>query len=306
MKAVRMHDFGGPEVLTVDDVEAPRPGPGEVLIKVAAASVNPVDYKMREGAYLKREQLPAILGRDVAGQIASCGEGVSDFQPGDEVFVMLDPGHGGYAEFVTARAEVCANAPKGLSEVEAAAVPLAAMTAWQGLFDAGGLAAGQNVLIHGAAGGVGHFAVQFAKARGAKVFATCSDKDVAFVRELGADAVIDYQTQRFEDVARDIDVVFDLVNGETQDRSWAVVKDGGIIVSTLRAPAEDAAKRHHARGAHYSAHPDGRELRQIALLIEAGEVRPHIARTFALDEAAQAEEVLERDHVQGKIVLEVR
>ena len=180
------------------------------------------------------------------------------------------------------------------------------MTAWQGLFDKGGLASGQSVLIHGAAGGVGHFAVQLAKARGAKVFATCSAKDVDFVRDLGADEVIDYEAQRFEDIASDIDMVFDLVNGETQDRSWDVLKDGGIIVSTLRAPPEEKAKQHHGRGAHYMAHPDGRELRQIAMLIEAGEVRPHIARTFALADAARAEETLEKDHIQGKIVLEVR
>ncbi|HKT53574.1 MAG TPA: NADP-dependent oxidoreductase, partial [Caulobacteraceae bacterium] len=160
MKAVRMHDFGGPEVLMVDEVERPEPASGEVLIKVRAASVNPIDYKMREGAYLKREQLPTTLGRDVAGQVERCGEDVGDLKPGDEVFVLLDQGHGGYAEYVTASAQNCAKAPKGLSEIEAAATPLAAMTAWQGLFDKGGLASGQSVLIHGAAGGVGHFAVQ--------------------------------------------------------------------------------------------------------------------------------------------------
>jgi NADPH:quinone reductase-like Zn-dependent oxidoreductase len=305
MKAVRMHDFGGPEVLSVDEVAAPEPGPGEVLIKVRAASVNPVDYKMRQGARMERSQLPLILGRDVAGRVERCGEGVTTFNPGDEVFVMLEMGHGGYAEYVTAKAELCAMPPKGLSEVESAAVPLAAMTAWQGLFDKGGLVSGQNLLIHGAAGGVGHFAVQLAKARGAQVFATCSDKDVAFVRDLGADTVIDYHAQRFEEIARDIDVVFDLVNGETQDRSWDVLKNGGIMVSTLREPPEADARRRHARGAHYMAQANGRELRQIAMLIEAGEVKPHIDRTFALDQAAAAEDALEKDHVQGKIVLEV-
>lgn len=306
MKAVRIHEFGGPETLRVEDLPMPKPGEGEVRIRVMAASVNPVDYKMRNGGYLPSTALPLTLGRDVAGLVDSVGPGVQDFLAGEAVFAMLDRAHGGYVEYVTQAAGNCASKPAKLDFIQAAAVPLAGLTAWQGLFDQGGLQAGQRVLIHGAAGGVGHFAVQFARARGATVIATCSGRDADFVESLGASEVIDYHEERFEDRVLDVDLVYDLIGGETQDRSWQVLKTGGTLVSTLKAPDKAKAAARHARGVHYMAEPSGQELAEIAKLIDAGQVVPRIDRVFALDDAAEAETALEHDHVRGKIVLEVQ
>jgi NADPH:quinone reductase-like Zn-dependent oxidoreductase len=305
MKAIRIHEFGGPEVLRVEDLPTPEPGPGEALIRVCASSVNPVDYKIRNGGYTSADKLPLTLGRDVAGVVDRLGAGAEGFAPGAKVYAMLARDKGGYAEFVTARAEDCAAMPARLDFIQAAAVPLAALTAWQGLFDYGGLKAGQTVLIHGASGGVGHFAVQFAHARGARVIATASAANIDFIQGLGAHEVIDYHAQRFEDVVHDVDLVYDLVGGETQDRSWGVLKEGGILVSTLKQPDKTAASDHKVRAAHYMAHPDGAQLAEIARLIDAGKVTPTIACTFPLAEAAAAEHALETKHVRGKIVLAV-
>jgi NADPH:quinone reductase-like Zn-dependent oxidoreductase len=304
MKAVRIHEFGGPEVLKVENQPRPEPAAGEVLVRVEAASVNPVDYKMRNGGYVPQSALPLTLGRDVAGIVETAAE-TGGFKDGDAVFAMLDRDRGGYVEYVAVKAADCARKPERLDFIQAAAVPLAALTAWQGLFDHGHLTAGQRVLIHGASGGVGHFAVQFAKARGATVFATCSGDDLAFVRGLGADEAIDYKAERFEDRARDIDLVYDLVAGETQDRSWAVLKDGGAMVSTLEEPDKAKAAQKHARSVHYMAQPNGGQLAEIAKLIDDGKVIPTIAATFTLEDAAKAEKQLEDGHVRGKIVLEV-
>jgi NADPH:quinone reductase-like Zn-dependent oxidoreductase len=305
MKAVRIHQFGGPEVLRIEAQPRPEALPGEVLVRVEAASVNPVDYKMRNGGYVPKSALPLTLGRDVAGVVEATASEGGRFKVGDAVYAMLARDRGGYVEFVAVKAADCARKPAKLDFIQAAAVPLAALTAWQGLFDYGHLAAGQRVLIHGASGGVGHFAVQFAKARGATVFATCSGEDVDFVRGLGADEVIDYRAERFEDRARDIDLVYDLVAGETQDRSWAVLKDGGAMVSTLKEPDGAKAGAKHAHAAHYMAQPNGAQLAEIAKLIDDGKVVPTIAAVFPLEEAAQAEKQLEDEHVRGKIVLDV-
>lgn len=307
MKAVRIHQFGGPEVLRMDELPRPQAGPGEVLVEVMAASVNPVDYKIRRGGYpaVKADQLPYTLGRDVSGRVDRLGPGVTDFQPGDEIFAMLPQDRGGYVEWAAIPAELCAEKPRSLDLVQAASVPLAALTAWQGLFDHGRLVAGQRVLIHGASGGVGHFAVQFAKARGAEVFATASGQEQDFLKRLGADRAIDYKGERFEDAARDIDLVFDLIGGETQDRSWSVLKPGGALICTVQAPDPDKAKAAGVRAEHYMAQPSGAQLREIADLIDAGKVSVEIEQVFPLTEAADAERHLERDHVAGKIVLKV-
>lgn len=306
MQAVRIHDFGGPDTLKLEDLPTPHPAPGELLIRVMAASVNPVDYKIREGGYLARDSLPLTLGRDVAGTVEAVGSGVEGFGPGDAVYAMLDRSHGGYAEYAVELAAHCARKPEPLDFVQAAAVPLAGLTAWQGLFDHGRLQAGQRALIHGAAGGVGHFAVQFARARGAQVIATCSGQDIDFVLELGASEAIDYHTQKFEEVVGEVDLVFDLVGGETQDRSWTVLKHGGAIVSTLNEPDQARARAKNARGLHYMAHPDGGQLAEIARLIEDGEVKPTVDRIFPLRDAAEAERELEKAHVRGKVVLQVQ
>lgn len=307
MKAVRIRSFGGPEVLELTDIERPQPADEEVLIRVRAASVNPVDYKIRSGAYpvVKQDQLPKVLGRDVAGEIARCGKAVRNFEAGDTVYAMLDGGPGGYAEYVTVRADLVAPKPAVLDYRSAAAVPLAGLTAWQGLFDHGHLEAGQRVLIHGGAGGVGHLAVQFARAKGATVAATVASQDVEFTRHLGADQVIDYTRQRFEEEIDKVDLVLDLVAGETQERSWAVLKDGGTMISSLARPSEDRARELHARAAHFVAHPDRGELIEIGRLIDEGRVHPHVSAVFELRDAREAQAQLERHHAQGKVVLEV-
>jgi NADPH:quinone reductase-like Zn-dependent oxidoreductase len=305
MKAVRIHRFGGPEVLALEDLPAPQPGKGEVLIAVRAASVNPIDYKIRQGGFVQPDKLPMTLGRDVSGTIAKAGAETGALREGDAVYAMLASDQGGYAEQVLAKATDLAAKPATLDYVHAAAVPLAALTAWQGLFDHGGLRSGQRVLIHGAAGGVGHFAVQFAHAKGATVFATAAGKDLDFVRSLGADTVIDYKAQRFEEVARDIDLVLDLIAGETQQRSWSVVKPSGIIVSSLQKPDEAEARRRQARGTNYVAKPSGAQLVEIGRLIDAGQVRPVVSATLPLAEAARAQARLEREHLRGKVVLTI-
>ena len=307
MKAVRIHEFGGPDVLKLEDLPQPEPGPGEVLIKVRAAGVNPVDYKIREGKYpaVQADQLPVILGRDVAGMVVALGEGVDAFAVDDAVLAMLPQDRGGYAEWVTVPAELCARSPENLDMIQAASVPLAALTAWQGLFTHGELEAGQSVLIHGASGGVGPFAVQFAKQRGAQVFATASGDKRGFVESLGADRVIDYRAERFEDVVRDVDLVFDLIGGETQDRSWAAIRPGGRLVSTLQQPDDHMAAKLGILASRYTCQPDGGQLREIARLIAEDKVKVTVDKVFPLDHAGEAENHLQEHHVTGKVVLKI-
>lgn len=308
MKAVRIHAFGGPEVLRLEEIDVPQPRDDEVLIRVHAASVNPVDYKIRSGGYppVKAQQLPKILGRDIAGVIERCGSAVEQWKEGDAVYAMLDGGDaGGYAEYVCLRGELCAAKPTHLDFTEAAAVPLAAITAWQGEFDHGHLASGQHELIHGGAGGVGHFAIQFAKARGARVATTVSGRDLDFARSLGADEVIDYRSERFEEQLRDIDLVLDLVGGETQERSWEVLKAGGAMISTLKAPSEEKARERRAHAEHYMAKPSAIELTEIAGLIDADRVHPHVHAVYPLEGVAEAHRTLESGQVRGKVVLKL-
>jgi NADPH:quinone reductase-like Zn-dependent oxidoreductase len=307
MKAIRISEFGGPEVLRLVDIPTPAAGAGELLVKVAGAGVNPVDYKIRAGKYpaVKADKLPFILGRDVAGVVVECGTSVSGFSKGDAVFAMPGLGRGGYAELAVVKASEAAPKPASLSALEAGAVPLAALTAWQGLFRHGNLKAGQRVLIHGGSGGVGHFAVQFAKAKGAYVATTASPQHVGYLTHLGADEAIDYKETRFEDVVKDIDLVFDLIGGETQERSWAVLKKGGILVSTLTEPSQEQAAAHSARGMRYTVAESGADLVLIGELIDAGKVKPLLTKVYALAQAAAAQEFLEREHPAGKVVLSV-
>ncbi|MBL6455280.1 NADP-dependent oxidoreductase [Belnapia sp. T6] len=311
MKAIRIHSFGGPDALVQEDIAIPQAQDDEIVVRVLAASVNPVDYKTRAGQYpaVTQEQLPVVLGRDVCGVIENCGTRAHNMlRKGDPIYALLGRDRGGYAEYVVVKATEGAAPPRNLDPVQAAAVPLAGLTAWQGLFDHGGLQAGQRVLIHGGAGGVGHFAIQFAKARGAFVATTASGKDVDFVRGLGADQAIDYKAERFEDAVRDLDLVFDLISGETQERSWAVLKEGGILVSTLGPPDEAKARQHRARAAGYMAQPNAAQLREITGLIEAGKVRPAVEQVFPLAEVAEVAEAhrfLEGSHPRGKTVLRV-
>lgn len=306
MHAVIIRSFGGPEVLEPADLPKPNPRAGEVLIHVRAAGVNPVDYKIRSGAFGKEDTpLPAILGRDVSGTVESVGPGVSGVKLGDEVYAFLGSHSGGYAEFAIARESEVAEKPRSLGFVEAAAVPLAATTAWQALFDHGQLLPGQRVLIHGAGGGVGHFAVQFGKAKGAIVIAVADPKDFKLLKMLGADELIDYKRERFEDRAKRVDLVIDLVGGKTQERSWAVVKRGGALVSTVQPPSEQKARENGARGILFMARPQREQLIAIAKLIDDGKVVVAVNHTHPLDEAKEVHEELENEHSHGKLVLTV-
>ncbi|MEZ2224488.1 NADP-dependent oxidoreductase [Rhizobium sp. RCC_161_2] len=307
MQALRIQRFGGPEVMKIEAIDRPTPAADEVLIKVFAASVNPVDAKMREGKYpvVTEKDLPYVLGRDVSGEIAAAGNDVSSFLIGDEVFAFLSPEHGGYEEFVLAKSDEVAAMPKSLDAIGAAAVPLAGITAWQGLFDHGSLRSGQRVLIHGGAGGVGHFAIQFAKAKGAWVAVTVSADDKEFAADLGADQMIDYKLERFEDLVEPVDLVFDLIGGETQQRSLAVIKPGGALISTLQEPHKARAAELNIRVGRYTAQPNGAQLQEIAELIDQGKVKVVIASTFELREAAEAQAALRDKHTRGKVVLKV-
>jgi NADPH:quinone reductase-like Zn-dependent oxidoreductase len=306
MKAVRIHSFGNSDVMHIEEIETPQPKSGEVLIRVCAASVNPVDYKVRSGDLRPPGLLmPLILGRDVSGVVEAVGRGVSEVDVGDEVFALLDRDHGGYAEFVIVRADSVAAKPASLDHVHAAAVPLAAITAWQGLFDHGNLRRGERVLIHGAAGGVGHFAVQFAKNKGAYVIATAQQGDIGLLKALGADEVVDYRKERFEDKVTEVDLVLDLVAGETQQRSWRALKKGGCLVSTLPIQGKPDGTRSGVTGENFMAEANRWELEEIARLIDNRKVQVVVQETLPLAEVRRAHEVLEHEHVRGKVVLEV-
>jgi NADPH:quinone reductase-like Zn-dependent oxidoreductase len=307
IRKMRIHRFGEDELLHADDVEFSLPDAAQVLVRVRAASVNPVDFKIRNGKYpaVKQDRLPYTLGRDVSGFVEQCGAQAERFEVGDEVFGMVGIGGGGYAEKVVLDEKAVARKPAGLDHPQAAAMVLAGQTAWQGLFRHGGLKAGHSVLIHGGSGGVGHFAIQFAKARGARVLTTVSTENVAFAKSLGADVVIDYKTQRFEEHVSDLDLVFDLIDGETRERSWKLLKRGGILVSTLTAPPQDKANELGVRALRYTVEADGSELAQIVDLVVAGKVKPHVSKTYPLEQADRALSVLEQGHAVGKIVLVV-
>jgi NADPH:quinone reductase-like Zn-dependent oxidoreductase len=308
MHAIRIHKFGGPEVLEDDVLPVPEPQGDEILVRVEAASVNPVDYKTREGKFPKApdDALPITLGRDLSGVVEAVGTGASKVTKGQPVFALLGYDRGAYAQHVVLKPGEWAPKPDNISHVEAASVPLAALTAWQGMIDHGDLKKGQRVLIHGGAGGVGHFAIQIAKAWGAWVATTCSKEDFDFVQSLGADQPIDYKTERFEDRLVDIDLVYDLIGGDTQERSFKVLKRGGALVSTLEEPDKAKALFKNINTAHYMAKPDADELKEIASLIEAGKIRPVVHATYPLADAAKAEQALASDHVRGKIVLIVK
>ena len=309
MKAVRIHAYGGPDVLVYEDAPRPTPGAGEVLIKVYATSVNPFDCAVRAG-YMSgyfNYPLPFIPGTDASGIIEEVGAGVSNFQPGDDVYsragVTRD---GAYAEYVVVSASDVAAKPTSLDHLHAAAIPHVLLTAWQALYELANLAKGQTVLIHGAAGGVGHMAVQLARLRGAKVIGTAS-ANLKFLNEIGVDQAIDYATTPFETVVSDVDVVLDLVGGDTQQRSWAVLKPGGILLSTVQPPDEAMAAAHGVRQQYIvSAPPIGKVLTEVAALVDAGQLKVEVSEILPLQEVRQAHELIGAGHTRGKIVLEVR
>jgi NADPH:quinone reductase-like Zn-dependent oxidoreductase len=309
MKAVRIHKYGGPEVLHYEDAPRPKPAATEVLIRVHAAGVNPVDWKIREG-HLKEflnHSLPLIIGWDVSGVVEQVGRGVSRFKAGDEVFSEVELSRdGAYAEYVVVRESDAALKPKSLHHVHAASVPIAALTSWQALFDAAQLQPGQRALIHAGSGGVGHFAVQLAKWKGAHVIATASTKNQELLAEIGVDEPVDYTKQRFEDVAHDVDVVLDTIGGETQDRSFKVLNKGGALVSLVQARSREKAQALGVRALDIAGHPDGPQLAEIAKLIDAGKVKPTVDRILPLSEARRAHDLSKSGHTRGKIVLRVK
>lgn len=308
MKAVRIFNYGGPEVLRVEVAARPTPGSGELLIRVHAAAVNPVDWKVRAG-YLKDRipyPLPFIPGWDVSGVVEATGPDVTRFKKGDAVYARPDIArNGAYAEFIVVRESEVALKPRSVDHVHAAAIPLAALTAWQALFDAAGLKAGQRILIHAAAGGVGSFAVQLAKWKGAHVMGTASARNQRFLRELGVDEPIDYEKTRFEDVVRDVDVVLDTIGANTQQRSWKVLKKGGILVSIISPPSAEEAAKHGARSSYVFVQPNAAELAEIAKLVDSGKVKSMVETVLPLSEARRAQELSQTGHTRGKRVLKV-
>lgn len=308
MKAIRIHQFGGTEVLRYEDSPQPVPGADEVLIRVHAAGVNPVDAKIRAGKLQGRidHKLPLILGWDVAGTIEQTGADVTHFKSGDAVYARPDIARdGAYAEYIVVRASEVALKPESLDFIHAAAVPLSALTAWQSLFVAGDLQPGQTILIHAGAGGVGHYALQLAHWKGAHVITTASARNADFVRALGADDVIDYTRARFEDAVHEADMVFDTVGGDVQQRSWQVLKRGGILVSILALTVPDEAEQRGWRSAYVFVQPSAQQLIQIASLIDGGSIKPHVDNVMALSDAATAHILIQGGHARGKIVLNV-
>lgn len=304
MKAVRIHEYGGLDALRYEDAPKPSAKDGEILVKVHASGVNPADWKVREGKYKpdRLPPLPMILGFDLAGTVESLGDGVTSFQIGDAVYADVVAA---YAEYAAFDASLAALKPRSLDFAHAAGVPVAALTAWQALFDHGGLKSGQTVLIHGGAGGVGTFAVQFAKHIGAHVITTASARNRDFLLGLGADKVIDYNTEKFEDVVKDADVVFDTVGGDTQERSWQTLKRGGMLVSIVQPPNADTAKEHGVRAVIFSAAGNADQLAEIGELIDAGKVAVTIDTILPLADARKAQEISQSHHARGKIVLQV-
>lgn len=310
MRAIGQDTFGGPEVLKVVEVERPEPGPAEVLVRVHAAGVNPTDSWHRATGGLAGDVTPIRLGWDVSGVVEAVGIGVTQFRPGDEVFGM--PRHplpaGTYAEYVTSPARHLARKPAALSHAEAAALPLAALTAWQALVDVADVREGQRVLVHAAAGGVGHLAVQIAKARGAYVIGTAREPKHGFLREIGVDEAVDYTRTDFAEAVRDVDVVVDAIGGEYGPRSLRTLRPGGIVVS-LASPAEarlaEEAEPLGLRAVFMVVEADHAGMREIAALAESGRLRPRVDTVLPLDQAAKAHEVAESGRTTGKIVLGV-
>jgi len=308
MKAIVIHEYGGPEVLKYEDVPRPEPKENQILVRVIAAGVNPVDEAGRSERSAKffGITLPFIPGYDIAGIVEKTGGKITKFKTGDSVYAYLSlTKGGGYAEYAVASEVEAAAKPKSISFVEAAGVPVVALTAWQALIDTAKLSASQTVLIHGGSGGVGTFAIQIAKARGAKVIATASKANQDFLKQLGADVAIDYTKTEFEDVAKNVDVVLDSVGKDTLARSYGVVKKGGLIVTLVARIDQAELDKHGIRGASLGVEPDSNELTEIGKLIDEKKIKVIVSQTFPLSEAIKAQEQIATGHTRGKIVLKV-
>lgn len=308
MKAIRIHEYGDRSVLRYEDAPIPTLADDDVLVRIVASSINPVDWKVRRGylASMINYPMPLILGWDFSGVIERVGVAVKQFEPGDEVFARPDiTRNGTYAEYIAVSASEIARKPRFVSHVQAACLPLAGITAWEVLFTAGQVEAGQTVLIHAAAGGVGSLAVQLAHWKGARVIATCSAANRDLVASLGADEIIDYRTTAFQDVARDVDMVFDTQGGAVQEASWSVLRPGGILVSCSTPPDKAKAAALGLRQAFVFIQPNAAILDQLAALVEGGQLRTIIGAEFALADLALAHELSESGHARGKIAIHV-
>jgi NADPH:quinone reductase-like Zn-dependent oxidoreductase len=310
MKAVRTKRYGNEEVVELAEVQRPQPGENELLVKVRAAAVNPVDWKIRDGlGDMFGLKLPLILGCEVAGTVEALGSGgprrtgVSDFVAGDAVYGFLSAYSGGYAEYVAAPASEFVRKPKQIDFDTAASVPVAALTAWQGIFDHGELASGQRILITGASGAVGSMAVQLAKNKGAHVIGTGSSRNEEFVRKLGADEFIDYKKAKFEDKVSGVDVAFDTVGGDTQERAFQTLKRGGVLVSTVSPPSAEKAKEFGVTVAMVGVMPKPDQLAEINRLLETGKLKVRVATVLPLEEVKKAHQISASGHANGKIIL---
>ncbi len=306
MKAIVAHEYGGPDVLKYEDVPLPEPKENEILVRVIASGVNPADPLILNGKYAKEfgTHLPLVLGYDMAGVVVRAGAKVTKLRVGDPVYAYLLWG-GGWAEYCISNEGESAIKPKSIGFIDASAVPLAALTAWQALIDIGKIENGQTVLIHGGSGGVGSFAIQIAKAHGARVIATASTANQDVLKQLGAEVAIDYTKQKFEEIAHDIDLVLDPVGRDTLARSYGVVKKGGIVVTIVSRCDQAELKKHEIRGASLSSHPDSGELGEITKLIDGGKIKPIVTEVLPLTDAAKADAQAETHHTRGKIVLKI-
>ncbi|TPJ50968.1 NADP-dependent oxidoreductase [Mesorhizobium sp. B2-7-1] len=306
MMAWRVHEFGPPEVMRFERVPRPEPGPDEILVKVSAAGVGPWDGWIRAGKSALPQPLPLILGSDISGEVVATGSGVSELYAGDQVYGVTNPRFiGAYAEYALADATMISLKPGSLTHVEAATVPVVSVTAWQALFDHAQLKPGQTVVIHGAAGNVGAYAVQLAGHAGIQTVVTVGADDIPFVRDLGADRVIDYRAHRFEEEVRDADAVIDLVGGDTQGRSFQVLRRGGKLISAVSNPDQHLAERHGVEAKFFLVNVTRQHLADIARLIEGGNLTARVGAVLPLAEAREAHLMLEgaRPQPKGKIVL---
>ncbi len=308
IKAIQINSYGGAGVLTYADVSKPEALADEILVRIHATAVNPVDWKIREG-YLSdwlQHQLPLTLGCEFSGVVAEIGANVKSVKVGDEVYGYASLMRcGAYAEFIVVKENEISAKPTNVDFINAAAIPVGALTAWQALFDYAGLTAGQKVLIHAAAGGVGSLAVQLAKAKGAYVIGTASARNTEFVTNLGANEVIDYTTTKFEETVKNVDVVFDLIGGETQTRSFGVLKKGGFLVSVASAPDAEALIKYGVKGTMMGVQPNAGQLQEITALVEAGKIKTFVERVLPLSEIRQAQELSQGGRTRGKIILQV-
>ena len=306
IQAIRVYQYGGPEQLKLEQIPCPEPQPGEVLVRVHAAAVPPVEWKIRQGAFhaFQPAAFPYIPGSAFAGIVEEVGPGVTTLQSGQAVFGRSSQGT--YAEYTTASAETIALKPASLGFAEAAAISGGATTAWEALFDRGGLQAGQRVLILGAAGGVGSFAVQLARRKGAQVIGTTGTANVDFVHSLGAEVVIDYTSTPLEQVVHDVDLVVDAVGGQALESAWPVVKRGGTLISTAGQPSQEKARERGIRALFFSgSRPSSERLQTIAQLIDEGQLKVTLGRIFPLPEASLAHALSQSGHGRGRIVLHI-